>query len=660
MKRFVKRVMALASVAIIIAGNMPLTAINALAKENTDDKIVVQAASEVFTEYWGTCKITYEDGVLTIGGGVAGDKWFLDGFIRRHGIIDGDIKQVDITDKVECNKEGNSFERLFVDLRNLKKINGLENIDTSNAVTLYGMFWNCGAESFDLSDWDTSNVTNMSNMFYNSKAQNIEVNNWNTSNVTDMSYMFQGCRVKNMDIHDWNTANVTDMSGMFQFCESESVNLSNWETRNVISMGSMFNKCDNLKSIDISGFTAEKLESMRRMFASCPELETVNMGNFTLEKSVNASMMFDSSKKLKNIDISKIKMKQANICASMFNECYSLHSIDLSGIYCDTTYGGSYKGCEFTELVTPLNFGDDTEKTYLDLTDAMKSGRWIDTTSGVKYDSVPQVLQPGHRYEYTEPVGDLRINASVMSKNIRLEDDDRSNNVSIIAKAAGGDGNYSYRFLVYCSGEDKLLNYTISEENIIGRFSWYNTENVGTMTFYVDVTDGTGKTVRSNLITMDSKGNIIESTKVSDIIKYNNLSYEIKTDSDNSQLLKGIKPDTDVSQMKQNLGSDIVIKNADGENVSDTEKVATGYTIELVKNGVTVDTVTAVIKGDTDGSGTIDVFDMEVIQKSILGIGDKLAEAYKEAASLTESATEITVLDMEAIQKDILGIQNIN
>ena len=47
---------------------------------------------------------------------------------------------------------------------------------------------------------------------------------------------------------------------------------------------------------------------------------------------------------------------------------------------------------------------------------------------------------------------------------------------------------------------------------------------------------------------------------------------------------------------------------------------------------------------------------MEAIQKSILGIGDKLSGAYKEAASLS-GGVDITVLDMEVIQKDILGIE---
>lgn len=90
-----------------------------------------------------------------------------------------------------------------------------------------------------------------------------------------------------------------------------------------------------------------------------------------------------------------------------------------------------------------------------------------------------------------------------------------------------------------------------------------------------------------------------------------------------------------------------------------SELLATGDNIILNNNDDVENTATIVIKGDTDGTGAIDVLDMEVIQKSILGIGDKLTGAYKEAASLT-AGDDITVLDMEAIQKDILGIQKIN
>ena len=65
------------------------------------------------------------------------------------------------------------------------------------------------------------------------------------------------------------------------------------------------------------------------------------------------------------------------------------------------------------------------------------------------------------------------------------------------------------------------------------------------------------------------------------------------------------------------------------------------------------------IGGVIDGCPSGFELDMEAIQKTILGIGDKLSGAYKEAASLTDN-DDITVLDMEVIQKDILGIQKIN
>ena len=42
-----------------------------------------------------------------------------------------------------------------------------------------------------------------------------------------------------------------------------------------------------------------------------------------------------------------------------------------------------------------------------------------------------------------------------------------------------------------------------------------------------------------------------------------------------------------------------------------------------------------------DGSGTIDVLDMETIQKSILGIGNKLTGAYKKATLLSGNSKEI-------------------
>ena len=146
---------------------------------------------------------------------------------------------------------------------------------------------------------------------------------------------------------------------------------------------------------------------------------------------------------------------------------------------------------------------------------------------------------------------------------------------------------------------------------------------------------------------------------IEDVVE--NTEYTIeKIDDISESVISGIKEETSVDKIKQTLGNaDIKICDKNGEELATTEKVGTGSQIQLLKDGVVVDTAIVVVKGDTDGTGTIDVLDMETIQKSILGIGEGLAGAYKEAAHLTESK-DISVLDMEAVQKDILGIQKIN
>lgn len=127
------------------------------------------------------------------------------------------------------------------------------------------------------------------------------------------------------------------------------------------------------------------------------------------------------------------------------------------------------------------------------------------------------------------------------------------------------------------------------------------------------------------------------------------------------QIVKGIADNTKVSEVKSQLAKgNIVIKNSEGNTVADNAVVGTGYTIEVVNNGKTVDSATVIIKGDADGNGTIDVLDMEVVQKAILGIGEDLSGVYKEAARLSATTGELSVLDMEIIQKDILGMSKIN
>lgn len=85
MKKLMKKGMALTSAALMLAGSMPMTAVNVLASESNESQIAVQAEQDVSVQAeqsssdeaesqkvsgtWGTCEWTLDDGIVTIGGG---------------------------------------------------------------------------------------------------------------------------------------------------------------------------------------------------------------------------------------------------------------------------------------------------------------------------------------------------------------------------------------------------------------------------------------------------------------------------------------------------------------------------------------------------------------------------------------------------------------
>ena len=82
-------------------------------------------------------------------------------------------------------------------LVNLKSIEGLENLNTTNVTDMYGMFYYCAAlETLDLSSFNVSKVTDMRMMFaYCFNLETIYCNtDWSTSSVlTQSTWMFRDC-----------------------------------------------------------------------------------------------------------------------------------------------------------------------------------------------------------------------------------------------------------------------------------------------------------------------------------------------------------------------------------------------------------------------------------------------------------------------------------
>ena len=198
-----------------------------------------------------------------------------------------------------------STENWFLHFKNLKKIEGLEYLNTSEVTTMRGMFKFCPSlTSLNLSNFKTEKVKNMSEMFANCQnLTSLDLSNFKTENVTDMAGMFYGCKsLTSLYLSNFKTENVQNMRAMFSGCKSlTSLDLSNFKTENVQNMYSMFSGCQGLTSLDLSSFKTENVQYMSYMFRDCSSLTSLDLSNFKTEKVQNMSSMFWGCNSLQTI-----------------------------------------------------------------------------------------------------------------------------------------------------------------------------------------------------------------------------------------------------------------------------------------------------------------------------------------------------------------------
>ena len=139
--------------------------------------------------------------------------------------------------------------RWFCDYDELKQIEGVEYLNTSEVKDMRGMFSGC------------------------SRLTSLDLSHFNTQNVTGMGGMFSGCSgLTSLDVSHFNTQNVTDMRRMFSDCKAlTSLDVSHFNTQNVTDMGSMFDGCSALATI--SSYTAWQCRESRYMFDGCTKLK---------------------------------------------------------------------------------------------------------------------------------------------------------------------------------------------------------------------------------------------------------------------------------------------------------------------------------------------------------------------------------------------------
>ena len=193
------------------------------------------------------------------------------------------------------------------------KIEGLENLDTSNVTNMKGMFRNCsGLTSLDVSEFDIRNVSDMSYMFYNcNKLTSLDVSKFDTSKVTDMSSMFSECRgLTSLDVSKFITSNVTNMREMFRNCSGlTSLDVSKFDTSNVTNMRDMFGWCSKLTSLDVSKFITSNVTNMEGMFRNCSGLTSLDVSKFDTSNVTDMSIMFYYCKRINKSRCKQIRYK---------------------------------------------------------------------------------------------------------------------------------------------------------------------------------------------------------------------------------------------------------------------------------------------------------------------------------------------------------------
>ena len=111
----------------------------------------------------------------------------------------------------------------FSKFKVLRKIGGLEHLNTSEVKDMSEMFYGCsGLTSLDLSHFNTQNVTKMGRMFFDCRGlTSLDLSHFNTQSVTYMGVMFKGCSgLTSLDVSHFNTQSVTDMGDMFSGCSA--------------------------------------------------------------------------------------------------------------------------------------------------------------------------------------------------------------------------------------------------------------------------------------------------------------------------------------------------------------------------------------------------------------------------------------------------------
>ena len=231
----------------------------------------------------------------------------------------------------------------------IKQIEGLEFLNTSEVKDMSGMFAGCYClTSLDLSHFNTQNVTNMGKVFFGcSGLTSLDLSHFNTQNVTNMREIFFGCSgLTSLDVSHFNTQNVTDMDAMFWGCSGfTSLDVSHFNTQNVTNMGRVFCGCSGLASLDVSNFDTQNVTKMWGMFSDCSGFTSLDVSHFNTQNVIDMISMFSGCTSLTSLDLMNFNTQNVTDMRWMFYDCAALTTIKCHGVWQCPQSEEMFAGC---------------------------------------------------------------------------------------------------------------------------------------------------------------------------------------------------------------------------------------------------------------------------------------------------------------------------
>ena len=161
-----------------------------------------------------------------------------------------------------------------------------------------------------------------------SNLEEVSLQGVDSTNLLSLYGMFENCRnLKSVDFGEVDFSKVTDTSDLFDDCASlQKIDLSAFKNAQIYDMSSMFNGCTSLEEIDFGSIDTSKLQHTDWMFYGCTSLKEIDLSGFDMSAVDHTEYMFQEGLQTirtpKNLD----EIWEVSLCGIYADEEGNLYS----------------------------------------------------------------------------------------------------------------------------------------------------------------------------------------------------------------------------------------------------------------------------------------------------------------------------------------------